>query len=113
MAKKEEVKNPFMDMLGSFDAQNAPGLDAFTKMGEAMVDYFGQSGSEFVEFVSKRLAADVQVQKELLNCRNPSDLAGIQTDYLRTAMEQYTSETGKVVEMNSAALENLFKSVAK
>lgn len=48
-------------------------------------------------FIARRLEEDMKAQQALLACRSPEDVLRVQADYFRTAVAQYSAETGRVV----------------
>jgi hypothetical protein len=50
--------------------------------------------------VSDRVAKDVDFQQRMLQAKSPQDVQKIQTEFLQAAVEDYTRETGKMVELS-------------
>ena len=42
----------------------------------------------------------MKTQHEILHCDDPTKLQHIQAEFVQKAIEQYTAETGKLVEMS-------------
>jgi hypothetical protein len=70
-------------------------------MGTAWIEAFSDMSAEVVGFVADRIKEDVKTQHEILNCKDPSDLQHIQSQFMQKAMDQYKAETGKLVEMST------------
>ena len=60
---------------------------------------------EVVDFVSTRIRHDMETQQELLRCRNFDELREVQTRFVKTAMEQYTAESMRLMELGSEILQ--------
>ncbi len=61
------------------------------------------------EFVMKRLRHDLETQQALLNCKSPTELLQIQSDFYQTAMQQYSEEAVHLFKMMSDATEEAVK----
>ncbi|SMX34341.1 phasin family protein [Actibacterium lipolyticum] len=98
-------KSP-VSTLATAQAEGAGMITAFnTAMMQAMARY----GTEFTEFVSKRLQEDMKTQHEILGCRDIGKLGDIQATFVKTAMDQYSAETGKLLQMSNEIMDEAFK----
>ena len=61
--------------------------------------------NELARFVTQRLQEDIQAQQTFMQCRSLGELQGARTKFFKTAVNQYTAEAGKMIEMGSAMLE--------
>ncbi len=77
----------------------ALGFGNLTDAGAVWIESLGLLGSEVVSFVAERIKEDIRTQHEILHCTDPAALNEIHARFLRTAMDQYTAETGKLAEM--------------
>ncbi len=78
----------------------AMGFGTITQLGAAWAETMGELGTEVASFVAERIKEDVKTQHEILHCKDPAELQEIQARFLKTAFDQYTAETGKLVEMS-------------
>ncbi|MEM1430990.1 MAG: phasin family protein [Pseudomonadota bacterium] len=90
---------------GSEMANNAATLQAYGF--KAMAGYnatwaavLGKMGNEVLSFVADRIKEDVKTQHAMMHCRDAAEMQRIQADFVRTAIDQYTAETGKLVQMS-------------
>ncbi|MDQ2090706.1 phasin family protein [Marimonas arenosa] len=67
--------------------------------------------SESTRFVADRLQQDLDIQKAMLACKNPTELLQVQTEFFQKAIEQYTDEAKRLFEMMSKATEDTIKDV--
>jgi hypothetical protein len=77
------------------------GLNSMSWMGTDWVERMSDIGSEALKFLSDRIEQDVALQHRLLHCRDMKELHAAQAEFLQNAIEQYTSETGKMVELTT------------
>ena len=82
-------------------ALQAFGFKAMTGMGTVWTEMMSQMGSEVLSFVADRIRQDVKTQHQLLHCRDIEEARRIQAEFLRKAVDDYTAETGKLVEMSA------------
>ena len=66
---------------------------------KAWQDVMTECGS----FVMERLQQDMEAQQAMLKCTSPAELMTLQTQFFQTAMQQYTEQTTKVMQMMSDA----------
>ena len=90
--------DPYTDILKAF------GFGNFANMGTAWFDTMGEMGGEIASFVAERIQEDIKTQHEILHCTDPAELQEIQVRFLKTAFEQYSAETGKLVELGQEFL---------
>lgn len=62
--------------------------------------------SESAQFVTHRLQQDLDAQKAMLACKSPTELLQVQSEFFKTAMEQYTEEATRLYKMMSKASED-------
>lgn len=110
MAADKDTANPFMAGFPGMTDMQAEGLAMFERIGNAMSDYYGQTGVEFMEFFNKRLQEDARTREEMMACKDISEFAEVQQRFVKTAMEQYSEETGKMVQMSNNVLEKIMSS---
>ena len=84
----------------AFDAGQ---MDAGVTWLETMSDF----GAEWLRFVADRVHEDVETQHKLLHAKDLKEIQDIQTGFFQKAMDDYRSETGKVMEMFSKRLSEL------
>ena len=95
-------------MKAMTDLQSA-GLGPLTWMGTAMLENMSAMGSEVTQFIADRIKEDVKTQHQILHCKDMTELRQIQSDFVQKAVEQYTAETGKLVQMSAEFMDAAFK----
>ena len=81
--------------------------------GEAMLTWSTEMGAEVTGFLSDRLREDARTQHEILHCRDPEALQAIQMRFMRKALEDYTAETGRIVELSQSLIDRISDGTAK
>jgi hypothetical protein len=99
------MTNPF----ASFMEAQVEAMGRMTAFNTAVAEAMGRYGQEFMTFVQERLAEDTKTQQELMNCRDLSQMAEIQSQFLERAIQQYTDETGKLVDLSREVFEQAMK----
>ena len=82
------------------ELQNA-GFGSMAWLGTAWVETMGEMGSEVLQFIAARIKEDVKTQQAILHCKNATEMRDIQSEFVQTAIDQYTAETGKLVKMGN------------
>jgi len=90
---------PAAKMANDVAAMQDQGMKAMSQMGFAWVENLSDLGSEVLSFVADRIKEDVKTQHKMLHCKNVADLQHIQAEFVQTAIDQYTAETGRLVKM--------------
>ncbi len=67
--------------------------------------------SEGARFMTERLRRDMELQRDLLACKSPSELMQIQTAFMKDAMEQYADEASRYFKMAFHSLEEIDEDV--
>ncbi len=93
--------------MAGFNQAQAAQFGMLGWFGTAMIESATRAGAEFTEFLNERIKEDVKTQHALLNCRDMDRLAEIQAGFLKTAVEQYAAETGKLMNIGNAMFEKM------
>ena len=76
-------------------------MSAFTPTGTAQwIELMTESG----RFIAQRLEEDLKTQQAFLGCKTPADVMQVQSNYYKTAVEQYTAQAGRIFEVISGAM---------
>lgn len=89
------------------------GFNNMTSMGTAWAETLSDMGSEVLSFVADRIQEDVKTQHEILHCSDMTEMQKIQTRFIQKAIDQYTAETGKLIEMSQQLFSPATKDDAK
>ncbi|SFO12949.1 Phasin protein [Roseovarius lutimaris] len=98
-AKKPDAGKPD---VSAFSAAMIAGNPAASKL---WLDIMAES----TRFVSERLQNDLETQKAMLRCQNPTDLVQLQSEFFRKTVEQYTAEAQRLFEIMTEATEGTVK----
>lgn len=97
--KTQAPKDPLAPLV---DLQKA-GFGSLMGMNAAWLESLGDMGAEFTSFLAERIKEDVKTQHEILHCKDVSEVQRIQSDFVKKAIEQYQTETGKLFEIGMSA----------
>jgi hypothetical protein len=82
--------------------------DAVMKSSQACLDGMSRVGGEVAGFVNDRLQRDVDFGQSLARCGTWAEAASLQQDWARRAVQDYFSESGKLLQlMSKATLESM------
>ncbi|MDV7143925.1 phasin family protein [Tropicimonas sp. TH_r6] len=90
-------------MTSLFEDWQAAGLGAWSWANPVWFRQIATINAEVTRFVTDRLRQDVEFQTELMQCRDPAEMQEVQGRFLKNAFDQYSAETGKLVQMNRDA----------
>lgn len=68
-------------------------------MGRDLLEAWLDIGSEFQDFLAERIREDVKTQHRILHCKTPAELHQIQADFLQKAIDDYATETGRMIDL--------------
>jgi len=71
------------------------------------VEKLGDIGGEFMEFLTERIREDIKTQHAILHCKDAGELRKIQEDFLQTAVNQYSAQAGRMMELANAFLASM------
>lgn len=97
---KTETPIPGLESMPELATLQAFGFNSMTAFGTAWVEAMSEMGAEVLSFVADRIKEDVKTQHQLLHCKDVTELQKIQARFMKDAIEQYTAETGKLVQMS-------------
>jgi hypothetical protein len=104
--KKETPESPLAQL------QEA-GLGSMLGMGTAWMEAFSDLGAEVANFVADRIREDVKTQHKILHCKDVAELQHIQAQFVQKAIEDYQTETGRLVEMTRNTFGSLDDDITK
>jgi hypothetical protein len=85
------------------DMQGA-GFASASTMGSAWLEAMSDLGSEVLSFVADRVKEDVKTQHQVLHAKSLAEVQHIQAEFVQKAVDQYSAETGKIVELGKVAM---------
>jgi len=71
-------------------------------MGTAWLENVAELSSEMIDFLASRIREDVRTQHQLLHCKTLPEIQHVQAEFMQRAFDQYSAESGKLVERSSA-----------
>ena len=105
MAKTTKTTTESMAPL--LAAWQGVGLGPLNWLTPHVVERMSDMGSEWLSFVATRVQEDVALQHQLLHAKTPADAQAVQARFLQKALDQYTAETGKMMELGAKLFEPL------
>jgi len=101
----KDKPNPATDAAEALQKMQALGFKTMTQFGgpfgQDWLEQMSGYSTEVLTFMAERMKADLALQHDLLQCRDIGEFQKIQSEFLQTAIEQYTAETGKMVEFGT------------
>lgn len=88
-------------MINAMANWQAAGLGALNWFGASTIERMSDMGAEWMTFVAERVQEDVALQHALLHAKSPAEVQQLQMRFLQKAMDQYSAETGKMIELGS------------
>ncbi len=79
------------------------GFGSMNTLGTEWMENMSDLGAEWMSFLSDRIQKDVDFQHKLLACKDMKELHEVQAEFLQTAIDRYTEETGKMIELSAKA----------
>jgi Phasin protein len=69
--------------------------------GTAIVEGLSKAQKEISDFVSERIRQDIEAQSEFMRCRTFDDVREVQSKFLKTAMDQYSAEASRLMQISA------------
>ena len=96
---KLPINNPFQFYFG--------GLEALGQAYDPFVKGIARTQLEMFGFFNRRAQAYMQMPTRVAQCRTPQDLTNLQTQFWRSAYEDYSQSVGRVTSALAACAPNL------
>jgi len=94
---------PKFEQFEDFAAFNDATAEALAKARRVYVDALGELNGELSGFFTKRLDHDMELSRSVTGCKDWQELAHLQQDWAREAMEEYLAEATKLMQLYSKA----------
>lgn len=99
--KKDDVTKAMSDAMAQMQKMSMSSMDW---MGGDWMQRMNALGSEMMHFMAERMQRDIELQQKLLQCRDPKEFQKLQAEFMQNAIDRYTEETGKLMEMTAKAM---------
>jgi hypothetical protein len=76
-------------------------LGSMERASTSILTGVSEMQKEIAGFVSERIRQDLETQHELLSCRTMGELREVQTRFLRTTIDQYSTEATKLIQLGA------------
>jgi hypothetical protein len=76
-------------------------IETLESAGHAMFEGMNRVQHEIADFITERIRQDMETQQQFLRCRTLDDVRRVQTDFFKTAMDQYASEATRLLKLGS------------
>jgi hypothetical protein len=83
------------------------GLEALGQAYDPFLKSIARTQLEMMGFFNRRAQAYMQIPARVAQCRTPQDLIATQTQFWRSAYEDYTESVGRVTNSLALAMPNL------
>ena len=91
------------------DTPEAPAFSSALAAGRPAATLWLEVMAESTRFLSERLRTDLETQQAMLRCQTPAEMVQLQSEFLRTAIDQYTTEAQRMFGILSAATDETLK----
>jgi hypothetical protein len=97
----ESVESPQDAVIDNVTALQQETVETVEHAGATLLEGVGRVQQEIAQFVSTRVREDLETQQQLLRCRSLDDLREVQFRFVKTAMDQYSAETARLMKLGS------------
>jgi len=101
----EDWENPALAMMTAFATMQKSGFAPMAWLGPQMLEKCSDMSSELAQFVATRITEDVNLQHQILHCRDLTKLHRIQAEFFQKAIDQYVAESGKITQIGTEMLQ--------
>ncbi len=91
---KNQSSTDYVGMLGKMP---------FKPMNDPQLKVWSDLCAEVMQFASSRMQQDIEAQKAMLACKSPQDLQKVQSQYFSKALEDYSAQIKRAMEVMSGA----------
>lgn len=79
-----------------------PAIETLTAVNEQLYEGISEINLEWARFMNRRLKEDLAMPQTLMCCRSVSEVYSTYSDFWLRMMQQYQSETAKLMQMSAA-----------
>ena len=97
---EDKVELPQDALIDQLTASQQEALETIETAGQAVFEGLSRVQHEITEFVAERIRQDMEAQQDFLRCRTIDDVRRVQTEFFRTAMDQYSAEANKLMKLS-------------
>ncbi len=102
MSKSDKPQDAAASVTNLMDAMQQAGFKSMPGFGTDLLETMADMGSEMLNFTAARVQRDVQTQHDLLQAKGLAEVQHIQAQFFQKAMDDYTAETAKLMDMQKA-----------
>lgn len=82
-------------------------LQQFTKLfvgNPATLDQLPELSGELAQFMTGRLIRNLDMMREISQCRGPADMAAAQLRWVQSMVDDYVAEANRLIELNGGII---------
>jgi len=95
------AEDPAKALQAAIDRLHEAGVSPVSRVGTEWVERMSDMGAEVLQFLAERVKTDVDFQHRLFHCKTMQEVHDLQMDFIQTAIDRYSEETGKLMEMSA------------
>jgi len=76
-------------------------MNGTMKSGKILFEGLARCNQECINFLAGRVQKNLDMQSRLLSCSSVSNAVDLQNGFVRTAVEEYTAQSNKMMELGS------------
>jgi hypothetical protein len=103
MSKTDKPNGIAPSMIGMLQTMQDAGIPTLPGIGTDWMEMMTNINREMLEFTTARIKEDAQTQNDLLQAKGFDDVQKIQTQFFQKAMDDYTAESAKLMDMVKTA----------
>lgn len=105
-AKKVPVKKGKVtsEPLAELSGLNGDMFEQYVQVSQSLFENAYALNEEMMRFAGRRFEADMEALQTLSKCKDSDDIVRFQSDFMRTAAEDYRQEMAKLIEQGSEAM---------
>lgn len=98
-AELESLAKPADQAIDAVTARQQEAIEAVEAASATVIESVTLAQRTIAEFVSTRIRADIETQQQLLRCKSFDEIRSIQSEFLKTAVEQYSDNAQRLFKL--------------
>lgn len=99
MTTKKKTDETVSPAVSIFNAMQDAGMNSFPAFGMSWIEAMTNMSAEMAKFMADRVQQDVKTRQDILQTKGITDVQRIQAEFFQKAMDDYSAEMTKLVEM--------------
>lgn len=112
-SKSKSSENGMDDALANVSATQREAAESFMEISQAIFNGGVAYNQELSNFMAGRVVSDLELQQQLVGCQSIEDVMKLQSEFLETALQQYSDEAQKLATISADVIREDLEAIGR